>query len=135
MKATIWHNPNCGTSRNTLAMLEAAGYEVEVIDYQATPPSVETLQKAIADAGLNLRAAIREKGTPYEDLGLDDPALGDEMLLSAMVQTPILINRPFVFTGLGVRLCRPSEVVFEIMPQDALASFTKEDGEVVSPKA
>jgi arsenate reductase len=135
MKATIWHNPNCGTSRNTLAMLEAAGYELEVIDYQATPPSTEVLASAIKAAGLSVHDAIRQKGTPYEDLGLDDVSLSDAALLSAIVQTPILINRPFVFTDLGVRLCRPSEVVFEIMPENALASFTKEDGEVVHPKA
>ena len=132
MKATIWHNPACGTSRNTLAMLEAAGCEVTVIEYLKTPPSREKLIDVIAKAGLSVRAAIREKGTPYHDLGLDDPSLSDDALIVHMLNEPILINRPFVETPLGVRLCRPSEVVLEILPEGAITSFTKEDGEVVS---
>lgn len=132
MEATIYHNSACGTSRNTLALIRHAGIEPEVIDYQAAPPSAETLKAMIAAAGLTVREAIREKGTPYTALGLDNPALTDDQLVAAMVAHPILINRPFVVTPLGTRLCRPSEAVLAILPADAMKSaFVKEDGEAV----
>jgi arsenate reductase len=130
--ATIYHNPQCGTSRNTLALIRHAGIEPVVIEYLKAPPTRAELVKMIADAGLSVRQAIREKGTPYAELGLDDPALGDEQLLDAMLEHPILINRPFVVTLLGTRLARPSEVVLDILPDDAFTSeFIKEDGERV----
>jgi len=132
MNVTIYHNPACGTSRNTLDLIRHAGIEPTVIEYLKTPPSKEDLAKMIADAGLSVRAAIREKGTPYEELGLADPALSDDQLLDAMIATPILINRPLVVTEMGTRLCRPSEVVLDILPADAFTSaFVKEDGEAV----
>jgi len=130
MNAVIYHNPNCGTSRNTLAMLRHVGIEPEVIDYLAHPPSRARLVELITAAGLSVRDAIREKGTPYDALGLGNPALGDDALLDAMLAHPILINRPFVQTALGTRLCRPSEVVLEILPP-MTRPFIKEDGEVV----
>ncbi len=128
---TIWHNPACGTSRNTLAMIRNAGIEPVIVDYLKTPPARAEVAAAIAAAGLTVRAALREKGTPYGALGLDDPALTDAALLDAMMDHPILINRPFVFTPLGVRLCRPSEQVLDILPVPQKGPFTKEDGEVV----
>lgn len=132
MDATIYHNPACGTSRNTLALIRAAGIEPTVIEYLQNPPSREQLSTMIADAGLTVREAIREKGTPYAELGLDNPALTDDQLLETMVATPILINRPLVVTPLGTRLARPSEVVLDILPVDAFKGpFTKEDGEQV----
>ena len=132
MNVTIYHNPACGTSRNTLDLIRHAGIEPVVIEYLKTPPSKEDLAKMIADAGLSVREAIREKGTPYEELGLADPALSDDELLDAMIATPILINRPLVVTDMGTRLCRPSEVVLDILPADAFtAAFVKEDGEAV----
>ncbi len=131
MQVTIYHNPDCGTSRNTLAMIQNAGIEPEVIEYLQTPPSRAVLVQMIADAGLTVRAAIREKGTPYSDLGLDDPDLSDDALLDVMLEHPILINRPFVITPLGTRLCRPSELVLDILPTPQQAPFTKEDGEKV----
>lgn len=131
MAITIYHNPQCGTSRNTLAMIRASGEEPEIIEYLKTPPSRARLKELIAAAGLSVRAAIREKGTPYHDLGLDDPSLTDDQLLDAMMAHPILINRPLVVTPKGVRLCRPSEVVLEILPNPLAADFVKEDGEVV----
>ena len=132
MDATIYHNPACGTSRNTLALIRAAGIEPTVIEYLENPPSREQLSTMIADAGLTVREAIREKGTPYAELGLDNPGLTDEQLLDAMIATPILINRPLVVTPLGTRLARPSEVVLDILPTDAFKGpFTKEDGEQV----
>lgn len=133
MNAVIYHNPNCGTSRNTLAMLRHVGIEPEVIDYLAHPPSRARLVELITAAGLGVRDAIRQKGTPYDALGLGDPALGDDALLDAMLAHPILINRPFVQTALGTRLCRPSEVVLEILPP-MTRSFIKEDGEVVEAR-
>jgi arsenate reductase len=133
MHAEIWHNPACGTSRNTLALARHAGLEPTVVEYLKTPPSRERLAAAIADAGLAVRDAMRRKGTPYAELGLDDPALDDDALLDAMLAHPILINRPFLFTDLGVRLCRPSEVALEILPPIASA-FVKEDGEVIPPR-
>lgn len=128
---TIWHNPACGTSRNTLAMIRNAGIEPVIVDYLKTPPARAEVAAAIAAAGLTVRAALREKGTPYGALGLDDPARTDDALLDAMMDHPILINRPFVFTPLGVRLCRPSERVLDILPVPQKGPFTKEDGEVV----
>jgi len=131
VSVTIYHNPNCGTSRNTLALIRNAGIEPDVIEYVTNPPSREQLQDMIAKAGLTVRGALREKGTPYAELGLGDPNLTDEQLLDAMLEHPILINRPFVVTSLGVRLCRPSEVVLDILPSPQKGPFTKEDGEVV----
>ncbi len=132
MNVTIYHNPACGTSRNTLALIRHAGIEPTVVDYLSNPPSADRLKAMIADAGLNVREAIREKGTPYAELGLADPSLTDEQLIEAMVKTPILINRPFVITPLGTRLCRPSEVVLNILPADVFkTAFVKEDGEAV----
>lgn len=131
MTVTIYHNPACGTSRNTLAMIRASGEEPEVIAYLTTPPSRERLVRLIADAGLTVRAAIRQKGTPYVELGLDDPALTDDQLLDAMLAHPVLINRPFVVTPRGTRLARPSEVVLEILPNPDIGDFRKEDGELV----
>jgi arsenate reductase len=128
---TIWHNPGCGTSRNTLAMIRAAGIEPAVIEYLRNPPSREKLTQLAAAAGLTPRALLREKGTPFAELGLGDPALGDDALLDAMLAHPILINRPLVETGLGTRLCRPSEVVLEILPRPLPLGFVKENGEVV----
>ncbi|MFL9891545.1 arsenate reductase (glutaredoxin) [Paraburkholderia sp. RL17-383-BIF-A] len=131
MNVTIYHNPDCGTSRNTLAMIRNAGIEPEIIEYLKTPPERETLKQLIARAGLTVRAALREKGTPYAELGLGDASLSDEQLLDAMLEHPILINRPFVITPLGVRLCRPSEAVLDILPAAQQGSFAKEDGEQV----
>ena len=131
MSVTIYHNPDCGTSRNTLAMIRNAGIEPVIIEYLKTPPSRNTLRDLIARAGLRVRAALREKGTPYADLGLGDSSLSDEKLLDAMLEHPILINRPLVVTPLGVRLCRPSEVVLDILPAAQKGAFAKEDGEPV----
>ncbi|MFC4523560.1 arsenate reductase (glutaredoxin) [Cupriavidus pinatubonensis] len=131
MSVTIYHNPACGTSRNTLAMIRNAGIEPTVIEYLDTPPDRQTLRAMIRSAGLTVREAIREKGTPYAELGLADPALTDDQLLDAMLAHPILINRPFVVTELGVRLCRPSEVVLDILPAPQQGAFSKEDGEAV----
>lgn len=127
----IWHNPRCGTSRNTLALIRHVGIEPTVVDYLANPPTRERLRQAIADAGLDVRDAIRSKQPEYKELGLDDPGLSDEQLLDAMVATPILINRPFVFSPMGTRLCRPeSAMVLDILPP-CDKPFAKEDGEVV----
>lgn len=134
MDATIYHNPACGTSRNTLAMLRHAGVEPAVILYLETPPDRPTLQRLIADAGLPVRGALRTKGTPYLELGLDQPGLSDDALLDAMLAHPILINRPFVVTPLGTRLCRPSEEVLKVLPKPFPNGFHKEDGEPVPPR-
>lgn len=131
MSVTIYHNPACGTSRNTLALIRNADIEPTVIEYLSAPPTREVLQSLIRDAGLTVREALRENGTPYAELGLADPALTDDQLLDAMLAHPILINRPFVVTPLGVRLCRPSEVVLDILPSPQKGAFTKEDGEIV----
>ena len=128
---TIYHNPDCGTSRNTLALIRNAGVEPTIIAYLKTPPARETLIDLIAKAGLKVRDAIRIKGTPYYELGLDNPALSDDELLDAMLAHPILINRPFVVTAWGVRLSRPSEVVLDILPLPQKGPFTKEDGELL----
>ncbi|MBN4665259.1 arsenate reductase (glutaredoxin) [Pandoraea nosoerga] len=131
MSVTIYHNPACGTSRNTLAMIRNAGIEPVIIEYLATPPDRRTLQTLIRQAGLSVRHALRRGGTPYTELGLEDPSLSDDQLLDAMLSHPILINRPFVVTARGVRLCRPSEVVLDILPGAQRAAFAKEDGEMV----
>ncbi|ORE98629.1 arsenate reductase (glutaredoxin) [Aurantimonas sp. 22II-16-19i] len=131
MTVTIYHNPQCGTSRNTLAMIRQSGEEPEVIEYLKTPPSRETLIELLDMMGMKPRDLLREKGTPYHELGLDDEKLSDEELLQAMMENPILINRPIVVTDKGVRLCRPSEKVLEILPNPDIGAFTKEDGEVV----
>ena len=128
---TIYHNPECGTSRNTLELIQHGGIDPEIIEYLVNPPSRAKLAKMIAEAGLTVRQAIREKGTPYAELGLDDPELTDDHLLDAMLAHPILINRPFVVTPLGTRLSRPSEVVLDILPGVFPGPFTKEDGEQV----
>ena len=133
MTVTIYHNPQCGTSRNTLAMIRQSGEEPEVIEYLKTPPSRETLIELLDMMGMKPRELLREKGTPYHELGLDDENLSDEELLQAMMEHPILINRPVVVTDKGVRLCRPSEKVLEILPNSDIGAFTKEDGEVVPP--
>ena len=131
MDITIYHNPKCGTSRNTLALIRNAGVEPHVIEYVKNPPTREVLKDIIARAGLTVRGAIREKGTPYVELGLDNPTLADDELLDAMLAHPILINRPFVVTPNGVRLCRPSELVLDILPLPQKSPFEKEDGEVI----
>ena len=132
MDVTIYHNPACGTSRNTLALIRHAGIEPTVIEYLKTPPNRDELAQMIRDAGLSVREAIRDKGTPFAELGLDDPALSDDQLLTAMLEHPMLINRPFVVTPIGTRLARPSEAVLDILPADAFnGPFFKEDGEKV----
>ncbi|UVC06670.1 arsenate reductase (glutaredoxin) [Rhizobium sp. TH2] len=129
---TIYHNPDCGTSRNTLALIRHAGLDPDVIEYLRAPPTRGQLVTIIAAAGLTVREAIREKGTPYAELGLDNPNLTDAQLLDAMLKHPVLINRPFVVTPMGTRLARPSELVLDILPADAFTrGFVKEDGERV----
>jgi arsenate reductase len=128
---TIYHNPACGTSRNVLAMIRDSGEEPTVIEYLKTPPARTTLVKLLADAGLSVRQVLREKGTPYAELKLSDPAWTDEQLLDFIEQHPILINRPIVVTPLGTRLCRPSETVLDILPQPRRSAFSQEDGEAV----
>jgi len=128
---TIYHNPACGTSRNTLAMIRASGIEPEVIEYLKTPPSRERLQELIAMMGCTARDILREKGTPYLELGLNDVGLTEDALIDAMLQYPILINRPIVVTAKGVKLCRPSELVLSILDNPEIGTFVKEDGEIV----
>ena len=130
MDAIIYHNPDCGTSRNTLAMIRNAGVEPHVIEYLKMPPSREMLTQLIARMGISVRDLLREKGTPYAELGLGDPALSDEQVLDAMMAHPILINRPIVVSPMGVRLCRPSEDVLDLLPPQR-GEFVKEDGERV----
>jgi arsenate reductase len=130
MDVIIYHNPQCGTSRNTLGLIRNAGIEPHVIEYLKCPPTRTMLVQLIARAGLTARALLREKGTPFSELGLDDPALGDGELLDAMMAHPILINRPIVVTPKGVRLCRPSELVVDLLPPQQ-GEFRKEDGELV----
>ncbi|CAH1045221.1 arsenate reductase (glutaredoxin) [Halomonas sp. TD01] len=130
MSVTIYHNPNCGTSRNTLAMIKASGEDPEVIHYLATPPSRESLVALLAMMKISPRELLRQKGTPYDELKLDDPSLDDDQLIDAMIAHPILINRPIVITPKGARLCRPSERVLELLEQP-IALFTKEDGETI----
>ena len=131
MSITIYHNPACGTSRNTLAMIRNAGVEPLVVEYLKQPPDRATLLSLISGSGLQVRDAIRQKGAPYAELGLDAPSVSDDQLLDAMLAHPILIQRPFVSTPLGVRLCRPSELVLDILSEPQRAAFAKEDGERV----
>ena len=128
---TIYHNPACGTSRNTLALIRNTGAQPQVIEYLKHPPGRETLFALSAAMGIPVRDLLRRKGTPYDALGLDDPTLSDEQLVAQMLIHPVLINRPIVVTPLGTRLCRPSEVVLEILPQAQQAAFNKEDGQPV----
>lgn len=128
---TIFHNPACGTSRNTLALIRHAGIEPTVIEYLKTPPSKEKLKSLVKAMDIPVRALLREKGTPYAELKLDDRKWSDDQLLDFMLQHPILINRPIVETPIGTKLCRPSEAVLEILPVPKLVPFTKEDGEVI----
>lgn len=128
---TIFHNPDCGTSRNTLALIRHSGVEPNVIEYLKTPPSRAQLKQLVAAMGIPVRAILRQKGTPYAELKLDDPKWSDEELLDFVVAHPILLHRPIVVTPLGTKLCRPSEAVLEILPSSKLAPFTKEDGEIV----
>ncbi|MGE0241847.1 MAG: arsenate reductase (glutaredoxin) [Parvibaculaceae bacterium] len=134
MTITIYHNPACGTSRNTLAMIRRSGEEPVVIEYLKDPPSRERLVELIRAMDKSVRALLREKGTPYHELGLDDPKWTDDQLIDVMIAHPILINRPIVVTAKGVRLCRPSEAVLDILPNPAIGRFVKEDGEVVEPR-
>ncbi len=131
MTVTIYHNPKCGTSRNTLAMIQASGAEPEVIEYLKDPPSRGRLVELIAAMKIPVRDLLRRKGTPYDELGLDDPKWSDDELIDFMIEHPILINRPIVVTDKGVRLCRPSEQVLDLLDNPDIGSFTKEDGEVV----
>ena len=128
---TIYHNPACGTSRNTLAMIRASGTEPEVIEYLKTPPSRERLLELVRMMGCTVRDILREKGTPYHELGLNDLSLSEDALIDAMMQHPVLINRPIVVTAKGVKLCRPSELVLSILENPEIGTFIKEDGEVV----
>ena len=127
----IYHNPECGTSRNTLAMIRNAGIEPHVVEYLKTPPSRALLVELIDRAGITPRDLLREKGTPYAELGLGDASLTDDVLLDAMMAHPVLINRPLVVSPLGVRLCRPSEAVLDLLPEPQRGAFAKEDGEQV----
>jgi arsenate reductase len=131
MDVTIYHNPNCGTSRNTLALIRNTGVEPEVVDYLANPPSRAALASMISQAGLTVREAMRAKEPIFVQLGLEDTALSDDALLDAMLANPVLLNRPFVVTPAGARLCRPSELVLDILPLPQRAAFNKEDGEAV----
>ena len=133
MSVIIYHNPACGTSRNTLAMVRASGVEPKVIEYLKTPPNRARLIELIAAMGGDARALIREKGTPYQELGLANPDLSQDALIEAMLQHPILINRPIVVTAKGVKLCRPSELVLSLLDNPNIGRFVKEDGEVVIP--
>jgi arsenate reductase (glutaredoxin) len=131
MSVTIYHNPDCGTSRNVLAMIRNSGEEPRIVEYLKTPPSRAELVALIARMGIAVRDLLRQKGTPYQTLGLDDLHLTDDALIDAMMAHPILINRPIVVTPLGVRLCRPSEAVLDILPNPQRGAFSKEDGEAV----
>ena len=128
---TIYHNPSCGTSRNTLALIRQGGIEPKVVQYLKETPSKETIRELTEAMDINVRELLRQKGTPYEELHLGDPKWTDDELLDFMQKYPILINRPVVVTPLGTKLCRPSEAVLEILPVPKLAPFTKEDGETV----
>jgi arsenate reductase (glutaredoxin) len=128
---TIYHNPQCGTSRNVLALIRNAGIEPDIIEYLKTPPTREKLEELVAQMAVPVREVIRQKEAIYQELGLDDPALGEGALIDAMLAHPILINRPIVVTPLGTRLCRPSEAVLDILPTPQQGAFSKEDGERV----
>ncbi|MEO8153177.1 MAG: arsenate reductase (glutaredoxin) [Rhizobacter sp.] len=131
MTITIFHNPDCGTSRNTLALIRHSGAEPQIVEYLKTPPSTQRLRELIVAMGTTVRALLREKGTPYAELNLADLSWSDDELLGFMQQHPLLINRPIVETPLGTKLCRPSEEVLEILPARLPSPFTKEDGELV----
>lgn len=133
MSVTIYHNPACGTSRNTLAMIRQSGVEPDVIEYLKTPPSRDELVELVKAMGISARALLREKGTPYRELGLDDPKWSEDELIDQMLAHPILINRPIVVTPKGTRLCRPSEVVIDLL-DSPVGRFVKEDGEVVEAR-
>lgn len=135
MSVTIYHNPACGTSRNTLALIRATGVEPTVMEYLTTPPSREELVSLIGQMGIGARDLLRQKGTPYADLKLEDPSLSDDALIDAMLEHPILINRPIVVGPRGAKLCRPSELVLEVLDQPLREDFTKEDGEIVKAHA
>jgi arsenate reductase (glutaredoxin) len=131
MTTTIYHNPDCGTSRNVLAMIRAAGIEPVIVDYLKTPPSRETLKAVVKATGGSLRALLREKDTPFTELGLGDPKWSDDELLDFIAQHPVLLNRPIVMSPKGTALCRPSEKVLDLLPEGAVAAFVKENGEAV----
>jgi len=131
MSITIYHNPKCGTSRNTLAMIRESGEEPEVIEYLKTPPGRDRLVGLIAEMGISVRDLLRQKGTPYDELGLDDPKWTDDQLIDFIVEHPILMNRPVVVSPKGAKLCRPSEEVIDLLPEGSIDGFTKEDGEKV----
>jgi arsenate reductase (glutaredoxin) len=131
MTVVIYHNPDCGTSRNTLAMIRQSGEEPQIIEYLQSPPSRARLKELIAAMAIPVRALLRERGTPYAELGLGDPKWTDDELIELMLAHPILINRPIVVTPKGVRLCRPSEAVLDILPNPHIGRFVKEDGEIV----
>ena len=132
MSITIYHNPDCGTSRNTLAMIRQSGVEPTVIEYLKTPPTRTRLRELIAAMGISVRALLRQKGTPYAELGLDDAKWTDDELIDLMLAHPILINRPVVVTPKGIKLCRPSETVLDILPNPHIGRFVKEDGDIVN---
>jgi arsenate reductase len=131
MTVVIYHNPDCGTSRNTLAMIRQSGEEPQIIEYLQSPPSRARLKELIAAMAIPVRALLRERGTPYAELGLGDPKWTDDELIDFMLAHPILINRPIVVTPKGVRLCRPSEAVLDILPNPHIGRFVKEDGDIV----
>ena len=131
MTTTIYHNPDCGTSRNVLAMIRAAGIEPVIVDYLKTPPSRETLKAVVKATGGSLRALLREKDTPFTELWLGDPKWSDDELLDFIAQHPVLLNRPIVMSPKGTALCRPSEKVLDLLPEGAVDAFVKEDGEIV----
>lgn len=132
MSITIYHNPDCGTSRNALAMIRQSGVEPEIIEYLKTPPTRTRLLELIAAMGMSVRALLRQRGTPYADLGLDDAKWTDDELVDLMLTQPILINRPIVVTPKGVKLCRPSEAILDILPNPHIGKFVKEDGEIIN---
>lgn len=134
MAITIYHNPACGTSRNTLAMIRQSGEEPEIIEYLKTPPSRTTLVDLIRRMGVTPRELLRQKGTPFAELDLGNAKWTDDQLVDFMMEHPILINRPIVVTPLGVKLCRPSETVLDILPEPNIGNFTKEDGEVIAAR-
>ena len=131
MSVTVYHNPDCGTSRNTLAMIRQSGVEPTIIEYLRTPPTRERLVELIKAMDIPVRALLREKGTPFHELALDDPKWSDDELIDQMLAHPILINRPIVVTPKGVKLCRPSEAVLDLLPSPHIGRFVKEDGEVI----
>ncbi|MEW6393243.1 MULTISPECIES: arsenate reductase (glutaredoxin) [unclassified Afipia] len=133
MNVTIYHNPDCGTSRNTLAMIRQSGIEPTIIEYLKQPPTRSELIELIAAMGVSVHSLLREKGTPYAELGLGDPKWTDDDLIDQMLAHPILINRPIVVTPKGVKLCRPSEAVLDVLPNPHIGRFVKEDGDVVNP--